>query len=80
MVPAKVWSRRQASLEGVTDLFDSTNGSVRVSKICGDDDSSFRKILKSVEDGGKLEGKYGEINICSDLSHRIKNMCKGYMN
>ena len=66
----------QAALEGVKDVFDSTSGTVRVSRMCGDDDSSFRKILKSVEDGGKLEGKYGEIIICSDLSHRIKNMCK----
>jgi hypothetical protein len=32
--------------------------------------------LRNENDGGQLEEKYGHITVCSDLSHRLKNMTK----
>ena len=66
----------QAALIGAKEIYDRSKGKVRLKNVCGDDDSSFRKVLKSENDGGKLEEKYGKISVCSDLSHRLKNMTK----
>jgi hypothetical protein len=66
----------QAAVLGIKEIHDKTQNKVRVAKVCGDDDSSFSKVLKSEEEGGSLENKDGKIDICSHLSHRLKNMVK----
>ena len=65
-----------AAIIGVKSIYEDSNGKVRVRNICGDDDSSFRKVLKNKNEGGELEQKYGHITVCSDLAHRLKNMTK----
>ena len=41
----------QACLNGVKEIYDENDGNVRIKTICGDDDGSFRKILKPISGG-----------------------------
>jgi hypothetical protein len=49
----------RACLNGVKELYDENDGNVRIKTIYGDDDISFRKILKPISEGGSLHDKYG---------------------